>query len=122
LYRINQAVPVPKIDFPATNLIKDKNNPRNGLTSEEATAFVTLKTRMEDILNSEPACPGDGNSDGVVDQTDIQNWQLFNGQGSSWYDFPTFNPSLNTYAYDGQTDNADLNVIISNIGRTCRPR
>jgi arylsulfatase A-like enzyme len=122
LYRVNQAVPIPKIDFQFTNLITDPKQPTNGLTPQEKAAFVSLKAELYNILSSEPTCRGDGNSDGVVDSTDIANWQKFNGMGSSWYDFPTLDPSTGKYAYDGQTDNGDLAVIVNNLGRTCKPR
>jgi hypothetical protein len=115
LFRVNEAVPIPKIDFEKTNLITDPTQPTNGLTPQQKAAFLSLKAELDNILSSEPACPGDGNDDGVVDATDIANWQMFNGMGSSWYDFPT--PT-----YDGQTDSGDLNVILNNLGRTCRPR
>ena len=41
-------------------------------------------------MNSEPECTGDGNSDGVVDMEDINQfnyWANVTGQKSSWYDF-----------------------------------
>jgi arylsulfatase A-like enzyme len=118
LYEVNEAVPVPKIDFVKTDLLKSGKP----LTQEEEAAYLTLKTELADILNSEPACPGDGNSDGIVDSRDIFNWSRFYGKGSSWYDFPTFNSSLGTDAYDGQTGTDDLQVILNNLGRTCKPR
>ena len=118
LYRVNEDVPIPKIDFVKTDLIKD----HKPLTKQEEAAFLTLKAELAKILNSEPACPGDGNSDGVVDSTDVDNWQMFDGKGSSWYDFLTFDPSTGMKAYDGQTDPGDLEVILQNFGRTCKPR
>ncbi|MBV9269445.1 MAG: sulfatase-like hydrolase/transferase, partial [Acidobacteriaceae bacterium] len=122
LFRINEAVPVPKIDFEKTDLITNQANPVTGLSKEEATAFLTLKTQLNDILTSEAACPGDGNSDGIVDSTDIANWQTFDGKGSSWYNFPTIDPSTGADVYSGQTGSADLNVIQANFGRRCHPR
>ena len=47
-----------------------------------------------------------------MDFLDIANWGLFQGKGSSWYDFN----------YDGVTDTKDLQVIQSNLGKKCPAR
>ena len=122
-FRINEAAPDPRIDFLALNLIRP-NLPNNGLTQKQAAVFEDLKQQLDLILNSSPECPGDGNSDGVVDQKDINNWKTFYKQDevSSWYDFPILDPSLGVKVYDGLTDLQDLQVIQNNFGMRCRPR
>jgi len=67
---------------------------------------------LNNILSSSPDCPADGNSDGIVNQVDLDNWNLFHKSGSSWYDFN----------FDGKTDTTDQNTIFSNLGRTCAPK
>ncbi|MBV9498153.1 MAG: sulfatase-like hydrolase/transferase, partial [Acidobacteriaceae bacterium] len=134
LYRINEAPGVPLIDFPKLNLIKDQNDPTNGLTKEQAENYHALSIELQLILSSESQCPGDGNVDGVVNQKDIKNWTLFHKSGStgtttptssSWYDFPmkngVFTPPPDG-VYDGFTGMDDLKVIQENLGRTCPPR
>jgi arylsulfatase A-like enzyme len=118
LYKINEAPVAPLIDFTQLNLIKDQNDPTSGLTPVEAANFRDLSRELSEILNSEAACPGDGNVDGVVDGRDIANWARFRNKGSSWYDFDL--PVTN--GYDALTNKYDLNFIIQNFGRTCPPR
>jgi hypothetical protein len=123
LYRINERVPIPLIDFPALNLIRP-NLPNNGLTKHQQGVFAELKQQLDQILDSSPQCPGDGNGDGVVDQTDIANWNSFaiqKGGVSSWYNFPTLGPN-GTPVYDGTTGPQDLAVIQNNFGKRCQPR
>ncbi len=75
---------------------------------------------MNATLGSEPACPGDGNEDKVVNGQDIQAWRYFSTHGvpvegqppntSSWYDFN----------HDGYTNQLDLNMyILPNLGSHC---
>src|SRR3546814_5496539 len=61
-------------------------------------------------------CPGDGNRDGVVNQTDLDLWTELSQRNlnagvaqSSWYD-------LN---HDGKTDVTDHGLIMANFGDTC---
>lgn len=117
-YRINEAPVIPLIDYPRLNLITDPNNPIQGMTEEEATAFLDLRRELFAILGSESQCPGDGNVDGVVDQLDVMNWKRFDNTGSSWYDFNLYV----TNGYDGLTNQLDLDYISANLGRTCGPR
>ncbi len=141
LYRINEHSPIPLLDFPKLNLIIHQDAPTKGLTKEEAENYTALKNELDSILNSESQCPGDGNVDGVVNQTDIKNWTLFHKTGStsttdpttgkiiaassSWYDFPmkngVFTPPPDG-VYDGFTGMDDLKVIQENLGRTCPAR
>jgi hypothetical protein len=136
-YQINEATPVPELDKHDSALCADMLE--NGvvtqkcpgaLNSQQAAVYVSLLATLADpttgILNSEPACPGDGNLDKVVDQKDIQQWKIFSqtppeqgnpsGLTSSWYDF-----RING-AYDGFTDNADLVFIQQHLGTSCIPK
>lgn len=105
-YRIDQDVPVPRLDRAGENLLERVH----GLDAEEQSNYDDLKYRLDVILASQVACPGDGNDDGVVDQADVdeharisRDWGL-----SSSYDFNR----------DGLTDAQDLEIINDNLG-TC---
>jgi arylsulfatase A-like enzyme len=118
LYDIDETPEVPRIDFPALNLIHDQANPTAGLTPQQRTAFLDLKQELTEMLNSSPDCPADGNADGVVDNLDLKNLNTFQHSGSSWYDFNL--PVTN--GYDGQTDRFDRKYLLENRGRTCPAR
>jgi Sulfatase len=120
-YEINQAAPIPMLDNKEAALCSD--NPDNkaklkcprGLTSDQTTNFNSLLSNITQLLNSEAACPGDGNEDKAVNGQDIQSWRLFSefAQGqSSWSDFNI----------DGFTDRADLAIIHEHLGTKCPPR
>lgn len=104
LYRINQNTPIPTIDRPNLDLLA---LPR-GLTALQRRNYRTLSAAMDTILASEVACPGDGNDDGRVDQTDLDNQAAIalRWGKSSTYDFD----------YDGLTNEADRSVIENNLG------
>lgn len=109
-YRINQNSPLPNLDHERDNLVTDLNNPTSGLTPVQVTNFNLLRNELTRTLNSQPACPGDGNGDLVVDAVDLANWRQFQNKGSSWYDFN----------HDGLTDEKDLAIIQANLGKHCR--
>lgn len=109
-YEIDQTKGSPKLEDPAQNdLLKSV------MSSAQRTAYDTLKAKFDDLLASQPACPGDGNQDGVVDQQDMDNWRAIaqNWGLSSMYDF------LVGGVLDGKTDAADGLVISQNLGITC---
>lgn len=109
LYEINQAVPVPMLDKLGENLLDDP------LTADAQKAYDELSATMQAFLESEPDCPGDGNKDGKVDQTDVANWRsIAQAWGkSSVYDFAIDG------VLDGLTDERDGMVIQQNLGKTC---
>jgi hypothetical protein len=107
-YRINEAVPVPALDREKLALCSGTNCPQ-GLNQQQLANFNRLLDSMEQLLSSEPACPGDGNEDKVVNQKDVDDWKFFDGHGSSWYDFN----------YDGKTDDSDLAIINAHLGTRC---
>lgn len=102
LYEIDQAVPTPKLDRAVTNLL------RLPLSSEVQHRYDALVAKLEAVLASQVACPGDGNGDGVVDETDLEEHERIAKRwgGSSTYDFD----------FDGVTDEADRAVIEENMG------
>lgn len=108
-YQVDQATPLPKLDRAGLNLLDQP-----ALTAEQQQNYTALQTELQKLTSSRIVCPGDGNLDLVVDNTDIENWKRFNtsnGGKSSWYDFN----------HDGVTDAADLAVIQQNLGKDCRP-
>ncbi|MBC5785808.1 sulfatase-like hydrolase/transferase [Ramlibacter sp. USB13] len=105
-YAIDQASPTPLLDDPDRNLLLAP------LTPELQRVYGELTARLDEVLASEPACPGDGNKDGVVDAQDLANVQaLATGWGfSSVYDFA---------GTDGVTAAADVDLVRQNLGRGC---
>ena len=107
-YEIDERTPLPKLDEPNSNLLN-----RQGLTPVQRQNFDSLTSELQTLLGSQPPpCPGDGNLDGIVNDADLMNWQLFsddNRGDSSWYDFN----------FDGKTDVSDLSIIQQNLGKTC---
>jgi hypothetical protein len=103
-YEINQDTPTPKIDTADLNLI-----PTSASWSAVVSAnYSQLRLQLDSILASQPACPGDGNSDSVVDSVDVANWSALSQDWglSSIYDINL----------DGLTDSTDLYLINHNLG------
>jgi hypothetical protein len=119
-YQINEAAPTPMLDNANAALCSDNPiTPGNpcpvGLTPDQLTNFNSLSLQMTQVLQSEPACKGDGNEDKVVNGQDLAFWRKFAELamgGSSWYDFNL----------DGMTDTADLITIKENLGTKCLPK
>ena len=107
------------IDRSQDNLLKDcqgatpseccQPNPAACLPAALQPIFNELSGEMTRVLNSEPACPGDGNLDKVVNQLDLDGVQAFMGSNPSFFDFNL----------DGQTDNLDRNIVLQNLGTHC---
>jgi hypothetical protein len=115
-YTVDEVPFTPAIDYPqaahCANDVVGKPRCPNGLTQEQLDNYNSLTNSMNEILMSQPACPGDGNEDLLVNDTDLSNWQFFstfNGGGSSWYDFD----------FNGMTDTADEMVIEDHLGANC---
>jgi len=77
-----------------------------------AAALRTLTSYATQLMDTQPACPGDGNGDLVVDAQDLKDyaatvrrWDL-----SSTFDFN----------HDGFTNETDRQTIRSNLPTTCR--
>ena len=108
-YQINQDTGVNlKLDNKERNLYPDR------LDKDAQKAFDKLSKELDKLLDSQVACPGDGNLDGVVDQTDIDQftyWANLTGGYSSWYDFNL----------DGKTNHHDLRryIIDGKFPRKC---
>ena len=110
-FEIDQASPKPLLDTP------DRHIPAEARTPEMQQAFDRLLAQMDEILGSQPVCPGDGNLDRVVDGRDLEEWgRIAHAWGlSSVYDF-----AING-VFDGLTNNLDSDVIQANLGKTCVP-
>jgi hypothetical protein len=102
-YEVNQDAPLPKLDTADANLLPGP------LTPEQQANFSALQERLDQILASQPPCPGDGNGDGVVDGQDVADYQQIANQWglSSHYDFNI----------DGVTNGDDLETILNNFGQ-----
>jgi hypothetical protein len=113
-YQVDQTPKTPMLDNMSNALCGDgaPNDCPNGLTQDERTNYIRLSTTRDQLLRSEPRCKGDGNEDKVVNGLDIKSWRFFseltNG-GSSWSDFNQ----------DGNTDFADLGIILEHLGKKC---
>ncbi len=109
-YEIDQAKGTPKLEEPDQNdLLKAT------LTAEQQAAYERLKAKLDDLLASEPDCPGDGNKDGVVDVQDVDNWQAI---AQSWGLSSVYDFFMNG-VLDGKTDGADGHVVTQHLGTTC---
>lgn len=110
LYEVNQEAPLPLLDTPDRNLLLTP-------TTETQAIHQTLLASLEQLLASEPECPGDGNQDGVVDAEDVNNWRrLAQDWGlSSVYDFVV------NGVRDGLTNADDESVILSKLNTRCEP-
>jgi hypothetical protein len=78
------------------------------LTPEQSANYQALSAALEEIMESEVSCPGDGNLDKRVDMKDFAGVQTHKG-GSSVFDFNS----------DGATDDADLQIVLANMGTNC---
>jgi Sulfatase len=113
LYKINEHPIDPAIDKVGNNLCTTSDC--SNLTGEAKNNYTQLLASQQATLSSEPACPGDGNEDKLVNQTDLDNWNVFSqivnisGNTSSWYDFD----------HDGFTDTADQMTIQQHLGANC---
>ena len=116
-YEVDQAVPTPKLDN--DDVILWKTGDPDLPAGEAKSAFDALSAKYDEIMASNPPCPGDGNWDGVVDSRDMVNWaRIAKDWGlSSVYDF-VFAPADAT-KLDGVTDTADQAVIDANMNVTC---
>lgn len=104
-YEINENVPIPALDRADANLLASGNK----LNPNQQKNYDDLSADLRKLLASQPACPGDINLDGVVNQLDIQQWSMFaalSEGNSSWADINQ----------DGLTNDADLNLIDQHLG------
>jgi Sulfatase len=104
-YRINENVPVPKLDRTDADLLANGAK----LNRQEQKNYDALTVQLKTLLASQPACAADINLDGVVNLVDIGQWTMFADLSlglSSWADVNL----------DGLTDQADLTAILQNLG------
>ena len=104
-YQINENVPVPELDTADADLLASGTP----LTAEQQKNYDALSAELQTLLASQPACLGDINLDGVVNQLDVDQWAMFERLSvgkSSWAD-------LNQ---DGLTNDTDLKIIKQHLG------
>jgi arylsulfatase A-like enzyme len=123
-YQVNEDVVAPKIDKEGTALCGESEDCPTGLTDAQKTTYNQLSSTMNTTLASEPACPGDGNLDKVVNLADVTNWFFFstNGVPSTTPDTPPNTSSWYDFNHDGSTDTKDLKTIIDNFGTHCKTK
>jgi hypothetical protein len=106
LYKVDNQPVVPLLDRVGLNLLAAGT----ALSSTDQANLDILKADLKAIVDSEVACPGDGNLDKIVNTADLEGYEKYKGLGSSVFD-------LN---FDGKTDELDLEIIRSNLGKDCR--
>lgn len=84
------------------------NPPESCVPASLKPEYEKLYTDLEQLLASEPACPGDGNLDKFVNQFDVNGVNDFNGV-SSFFDFN----------HDGTTNGLDMAIVDANLGKDC---
>ncbi|HEY1731793.1 MAG TPA: sulfatase-like hydrolase/transferase [Terriglobales bacterium] len=101
-YSVNENAPLPKLDTANSDLLP------GSLNHEQQANFDWLSAKLNQVQASAPACPGDGNGDGVVDEQDVTDYyQIADSWGlSSHYDFNI----------DSFTNGDDLNTILTHMG------
>jgi hypothetical protein len=105
-YEIDEKVKIPKLDTKGSNLLASGQPP---LTPVQKENYEELISEFDRLLASQPACFGDINLDGAVNEADIDQWSMFQALSkgySSWAD-------LNK---DGLTNPDDLDIIQQNLG------
>jgi hypothetical protein len=103
-YQIDQGIPTPTIDTSGLNLMPSQST----WSSAIAANYDDLRNRLDAILASQPACPGDGNIDNKVNALDQSNWTTLN---QAWGLSSIYDSNL-----DGVTNSADLTIINANLG------
>lgn len=73
--------------------------------------YTDLVATLDNILASQPACPGDANIDGKVNGEDLSIWETLRSWALS---------SVADFNFDGLTNDADAQIIGSNQG-ACPP-
>jgi len=111
LYLVNEEAPKPLLDNPEENLLGKGGN----LEPAMQKRYEALVASMESILASDPACPGDGNRDGVVNEEDMANWRRI---AQEWGQSSVYDMFIDGQV-DGLTNALDAQIIQQNMGKTC---
>jgi hypothetical protein len=106
LYQVDNKPVAPLLDKADLNLLAAGAT----LSSTDQANLDILKADLKAIVDSEVACPGDGNLDKLVNAADLAGYEKYKGLGSTVFD-------LN---FDAQTDDLDLQIIRTNLGKDCR--
>lgn len=122
LYQVNQATPIPRLDESSLMI----PTPYSGVALQ---AYNELYGNLQSLLASQPYCPGDGNSDGIVDASDLANWENFYSNAASSNIFSSVYNFASNVAWDGSTvengtwtgitSTTDKQLIQQNMGRKC---
>ncbi len=108
-YQIDQAAPLPKLDNPGS-----ANNLDPTSSSTLLSIYNSLMSQLNSILASQPACPGDANIDGQVNDQDLSVWQKFlNWAGTA---VGVLSSSVADFNWDGLTNSVDQQTIQNNRG------
>lgn len=108
-YQINQAAPLPKLDNPGSANHLDPNS-----SSTLLSIYNSLMSQLNSILASQPACPGDANIDGQVNDQDLSVWQKFlNWAGTA---VGVLSSSVADFNWDGLTNSVDGQTIRNKQG------
>jgi arylsulfatase A-like enzyme len=107
-YEFYDLSPTPDNPVGLDNSPQDLLASGNPLTADQQVNFDQLMAVLDNLLASEPICPGDGNLDKTVDVDDI------NGLLANWS-----KPSVFDFNNDGVTDQADLQTVLNNYGDQC---
>lgn len=95
------------LDLAPANLLT--NGQPIGLTADQLTNGYRLVQLLQELLDSERPCPGDGNLDKRVDAGDVLGIIRYQG-----------GPSVFDFTQDGVTDIRDYQVISDNLGTVCQ--
>jgi hypothetical protein len=114
-YKINESKnpALLRLDREGLEIFKSVNGSvmRNIMNDDEAASYSAISQYLDQELASQPACPGDGNGDGLVDTKDLRQYTALvrTWSGSSVFDFN----------HDALTDINDRAIILANIGKQC---
>ena len=122
-YRIDQKPRNPTLDHPtgvkANNLLASGTGPGAGssqLSGRLKANYNALVKSLTDTLNSQKACPGDANLDGLVNDEDLENqdeWRAITKDTSTWWDLTSEGAEGHA---DGYTDSLDQDALLSLYG------
>jgi len=96
----------------------DDSNPASCLSDGPLTNFNALQAELDRVLDSQSACPGDGNLDMRVDQRDADGVAAF-AAAMSPLTGDIGGPSFFDLNGDARTDDADAAIVAAHMGTDC---
>ena len=99
------------LDNPSNELCGGSGTPCFNKDKRTLAALNVALQAMKASSEAQAACAamGDGNMDMRINQTDIDNYNVYKGKGPSRYDINL----------DGETNHKDLAIIQANLGKDC---